>query len=254
MPTNIIAEIEQAANIYPEHIALEMFSDQGDIRYTYRQTLDLAKRLGQALRNRGVNKGDRVAFWARLSPKWVIAYLGALRIGAVAVPLDVEYGVEELSSILAQIECKAVFSVEEKLPLLKQAAAQVESAPVMVALDSNRPEDGYLSVEGLFQQVEESSPAPEIGPEDGAMIFFTSGTTGKPKGVVIPHRSAFNSVNGVLQCVQTTHEDKVLAVVPSHHVFAALANILAPLANGSGVTYLRALNSAELLSAMAKAR
>src|SRR5262249_23518273 len=93
-----------------------------------------------------------------------------------------------------------------------------------------------------------------IHPEDAAMIFFTSGATGGPKGVVIPHRSAFNSVNGVRQCVQATPEDKVLAVAPSHHVFAALVNILLPLANGSGVTYLRELNSAELLSAMAKAK
>src|SRR5262245_17828883 len=162
MPTDIIAEIEQAAKIYPENIALEMFSDEGDIRYTYRQTLDLAKRLGQSLRNRGVNKGDRVAFWARLNPKWVIAYLGALRIGAVVVPLDVEYGVEELSSILAQIACKAIFSVKEKLPLLKQAAGESGSAPVIVALDSDRDENGFLSVESVFQPSGQQS-----GPQSG---------------------------------------------------------------------------------------
>ena len=251
MPTDIIAEIEQAANIYPEHIALEMFSDEGDIRYTYEQTLDLAKRLGQSLRNRGVKKGDRVAFWARLSPKWVIAYLGALRIGAVVVPLDVEYGVEELSTILAQIECKAIFSVREKLPLLKQAAEEIG---VMVVLDSDRDDDGFLSVESLFQRNGESSPPPEIAPEDVAIIFFTSGTTGRPKGVIIPHRSVVNSVNGLLQCLRVTAEDKALAVIPSHHVFASLANILFPLVTGGSITYLRALNSAELMRTMEKAR
>ena len=258
MPTDIIAEIEQAAKIYPEHIALEMFSDKGDIRYTYRQTLDLAKRLGQSLRNRGVNKGDRVAFWARLSPKWVVAYLGALRIGAVAVPLDVEYGVEELSSILAQIECKAIFSVEEKLPLLKQAAGEIETAPIFVMLDSDRDNDGFLSVESMFQQNGGPSTAaeiapPEIAPEDVALIFFTSGTTGQPKGVIIPHRSVVNSVNGLLQCLRVTAKDKALAVIPSHHVFASLANILSPLVMGGGITYLSALNSVELMRTMEKA-
>jgi long-chain acyl-CoA synthetase len=253
MPTDIIAEIEQAANIYPEHIALEMFSDDGAIRYTYRQTLDLAKRLGQSLRNRGVNKGDRIALWARLSPKWVIAYLGALRIGAVVVPLDVEYGVEELSSILAQIECKAIFSVGEKLPLLKQAAEEIGSAPVIVMLDSDRDGDGFLSVESLFQRNGEPSPQTEIGPEDVAIIFFTSGTTGKPKGVIIPHRSVVNSVNGLLKCLRVTAEDRALAVIPSHHVFASLANILFPLVTGGSITYLRALNSVELMRTMEKA-
>lgn len=256
MATDIVTQIEQAAGLYPDNLAVEMFGPEGDVRYTYRQALDLAKRLGQSLSDRGVSKGDRVAFWARLSPNWVIAYLGALRIGAVVVPLDVEYGAKDLSSILARIECKFIFSADEKLPLLTKILGEIKSAPVVVTLDSDRDDNGFLNAESLFHQNGESVPLarPGIDPEDVAMIFFTSGTTGEPKGVVIPHRSAFNSVNGVLQCVRATPEDKVLAVVPSHHVFAALANILLPLANGSGVTYLRALNSAELLSAMAKAK
>ncbi|HEX5084476.1 MAG TPA: AMP-binding protein [Blastocatellia bacterium] len=253
MATDIITQIEQVAELYPDNLAVEMFTDEGDIRYTYRQTVDLAKRLGQSLERSGVTKGDRVAFWARLSPNWVVAYLGALRIGAVVVPLDVEYGERELSSILARIECKIVFSAEEKLPLLKRVVGEMKGAPVIVTLDSDRDDNGCLSAESLFRGNGEAASV-SIDPEDVAMIFFTSGTTGEPKGVVIPHRSPFNSVNGVLQCVQATPEDKVLAVVPSHHVFAALANILLPLANGSGVTYLRTLNSAELLGAMAKAK
>ncbi len=257
MPTNIFADIEQAASIYPENIALEMFSEESDLRYTYRQTLDLAKRLSQSLRNHGVRKGDRVAFWARLGPKWAIAYLGALHCGAVVVPLDVEYGVKDLSSILAGIECKFIFSVQEKLPVLKQAAGELNSAPLIVMLDSDQDHDGCLSVESLFQESEESSssgPPPGIVPEDVAMIFFTSGTTGKPKGVVIPHRSIANSVHGLLQYVRVTAEDKALAVIPSHHIFASLANILFPLVMGGGITYLRALNSAELMKTMEKAR
>jgi long-chain acyl-CoA synthetase len=267
MPTDIFAEIEQAASVYPDNIALEMFSDDGDIRYTYRKTLDLAIGLGQSLRDSGVKKGDRIAFWARLSPNWVVAYLGALRIGAVVVPLDVEYSVKDLSSILSLIECKFIFSVQEKLPPLKQAVARVEPSPVVVILDSDRDEDGCLSVESLFRPNRESSgsgglpriePAtiapPRIEPEDVAMIFFTSGTTGKPKGVVIPHRSVVNSVNGLLQYMRVSARDKALAVIPSHHIFASLANILFPLVKGGGVTYLRALNSVELMRTMEKAR
>ncbi len=253
MPTDIFAEIEQAAKTYPDNVALEMFSDDGDIRYTYRQTLDLAERLSQSLRNRGVNKGDRIAFWARLSPKWVIAYLGALRVGAVVVPLDVEYAAKDLSPILAQIECKFIFSVEEKLPALKQAVGEMQIAPVIVSLDLDRDSNGYLSVESLFQQSGEVAPRPQIEPEDVATIFFTSGTTGKPKGVVIPHRAIVNSVNGLLQCLRVSSEDRALAVIPSHHIFASLANILFPLAKGGSITYLRALNSAELMRTMEKA-
>jgi acyl-CoA synthetase (AMP-forming)/AMP-acid ligase II len=211
MPTNIFAEFEQTANLYPDNIALEMFSDDGDTRYTYQQTLDLARRVGQSLRNRGVIKGDRIAFWARLGPQWVIAYLGAMHSGAVVVPLDVEYGAKALSSILAEIECKFIFSVREKLPLLKETLEEINGARAIVMLDSDEDRDGVLSINSLIQPSREFSQPPEITPEDIATIFFTSGTTGKPKGVVIQHRSIVNSVHGLMQCLQVTVQDKVLA-------------------------------------------
>jgi long-chain acyl-CoA synthetase len=253
MPTDIFAEIERAASTWPDNVALEVFSDDGDIRYNYRQTLDLAERLSQSLRDHGVGKGDRIAFLARLDPKWAVAYLGALRIGAVVVPLDVEYGVKDLSRILARIGCRFIFSVEEKIPALRRVAGELRNAPVIVSLDSADDHDGCLSVESLFRQHQEIAPRPQIAPEDVAMIFFTSGTTGEPKGVVIPHRSVVNSVNGLLQCLRVTDRDKALAVIPSHHVFASLANILFPLVKGGGITYLRALNSTELMKTMERA-
>lgn len=257
MPSSILAEIEQAAALYPDNIALEMFGDEGDIRYTYRQAMDLAGKLSQSLRNRGVAKGDRVAFLARLSPKWVIAYLGVLRCGAVAVPLDVEYGAKDLASILPRIDCKFIFSVKEKVPVLKEALAGSASPPPIVLLDEAGEDDGLPGIEALFAPLPESSlsgPLPEIAPEDVATIFFTSGTTGKPKGVVIQHRCMVNTLTGLVQYIRVTAKDKALAVIPSHHIFASLANILMPLMKGGGITYPRAINSAELMKAMEKGR
>ncbi|MFN0088615.1 MAG: AMP-binding protein [Blastocatellia bacterium] len=253
MPTSIFAEIEQAAGLYPDHIALEMFGDDGDTRYTYREALELVGRFSRSLRGRGVNKGDRVAFLARLSPNWVIAYLGAMHSGAVVVPLDVEYGAKDLASILARIECRFIFSAKEKLPVLKEALAGMANAPAIVLLDEDQESGGASSVRAFLQpDGGPSEPPPEISPGDVATIFFTSGTTGKPKGVVIEHRSIANTLNGLTQCLRVSAEDKVLAVIPSHHIFASLANVLAPLVKGGGITYPRAINSAELLRTMEK--
>jgi long-chain acyl-CoA synthetase len=255
MPSkDIFSEFEKTADLYPDNIALEMFVDEGDIRYTYRQTLDLARQLSQSLRDRGVKKGDRVAFLGRLSPTWVIAYLGALHSGAIVVPLDIEYGAKELSSILVEIECRFIFVAEEKLSLLGTAVEGMERAPAIVMVDADRDRDGVTSVNSLFQPDRPYTAPPEIAPEDIATIFFTSGTTGKPKGVVIQHRSIVNSVHGLLQYLRVTPEDKALAVIPSHHIFASLANILFPLVKGGSITYLRAINSTELMKTMEKAR
>nr|MBP6822968.1 AMP-binding protein [Acidobacteriota bacterium] len=256
MSTNIFAEIEKTAGSYPDNIALEMFGDEGDTRYSYRQVMELAGHLGQSLHDRGVKKGDRIAFWARLSPNWVVAYLGVLQIGAVIVPLDIEYSAKDLSSILARTECKFVFSLQEKLPVLKEVVDALAICPSIILLDAEQVEIGVLSVHELFnrrQNVSESELLPEIQPDDVAMIFFTSGTTGKPKGVVIQHESIVNTMNGLLQYIRVTPEDKALAVIPSHHIFATLANVLMPLLKGGCATYLRTLNSAELLKTMGKA-
>lgn len=255
MFASIFSEIEQTAANHRDKVALEMFGDDGDIRYTYSQVLELGRKVGYWLRARGVAKGQRVAFLARLTPNWVIAYLGAMQQGIVIVPLDVEYAAKDLAPILGQIDCRVVFSVSEKATLIKEAVSGLQTPPAIVLLDSAQDRSGCTSIESIFNQDASDAPDPEsaeIGPEDVATIFFTSGTTGKPKGVVIPHRSVSNSVHGLLQYLQVSSSDKALAVLPSHHVFASLANILFPLVMGGTIVYLRALNSAELMRTMEK--
>ena len=252
MPTNIYAEFERAAGAWPEKIALEMFRDEGDLRYTYRQTLDYAERVGAALRARGVKQGECVAFWARLSPNWVAAYFGALRSGIVIAPLDVEYERKDLDAVLAQVACRAIFTMEEKLPLLRELLAGRAEAPLLVALDADEDPPGAVSIRRFFETADAPPPPAEVGPEDVAMLFFTSGTTGRPKGVVIPHRSITTTLGGIIQYLRVSPADKVLAVIPPHHIFASLANILMPLIQGGGVTYPRAINSVELMKTMEK--
>jgi long-chain acyl-CoA synthetase len=256
MFTSISSEIEQSAASHRDKIALEMFADDGDIRYTYSQVLELSRKVGCWLRARGVEKGQRVAFVARLTPNWVIAYLGAMQQGIVIVPLDVEYGAKDIAPILGQIDCKVVFSVRDKAILIEEAVSELQPPPAIVLLDSAQDSSldfsGCTSIESIFNQAASDTPSREIGPEDVATIFFTSGTTGKPKGVVIPHRSVSNSVHGLLRYLQVSASDKALAVLPSHHVFASLANILFPLVMGGSIVYLRALNSAELMRTMEK--
>ena len=254
MPTNIFAEIEHAARQYPDNLALEMFGDETDTRYTYRQVMAFAAQLGQTLRQRGVAKGDRVAFWARLTPNWVVAYLGVIQIGAVIVPLDFEYSTHDLASILERTQSKLIFSVEEKLTAIKGVAATLTAPPTVVLLDAAQSNEEALSVNEIFQQSLPVEALPEIAPEDVGMIFFTSGTTGKPKGVVIEHRSITNTMHGLLEYIRVSSSDKALAVIPSHHIFATLANVLMPLLKGGSATYLRALNSVELMRTMTKAK
>ncbi len=246
----ILHEIRKTAERYPEETALQVFLNNHGETHTFRETWLLAEKLSQRLRESGIGRGDRIVLWGRLGPMWAIAYLGVLSSGAVAVPLDYDYGRKEISQILAEIDCKLIFASSERLPLLEEVRDELGLSYRLQALDSP---DGLLPGDHMVEGGSQPPPA-EITPEDEAILFFTSGTTGKPKGVVILHRSLSASVLGILRYIPFTPGDSVIGIIPSHHVFASLANVLAPLAKGASVTYLRALNSAEMLRTLQQGR
>ena len=253
MRYNICEEIVSAGGRFPDHVALQMYGENGDVRYTYREMLCSVRSLSAALKNRGFKKGDPVALWGRLEPRWVLAYLAVLFGGCVAVPLDAEYGAAQVASILDDVGCDLVFATREQLLSLGKAERRRANPLTLVALDSPHPASGLLGLEDLFQDGPGGAECVLSSPEDVALIFYTSGTTGKPKGVVIPHRSLRNSVTGLLQYVDISSEDMLVAILPSHQVLASLANILIPLVRGAGVTYLQTVKSTELLPTMRRA-
>jgi long-chain acyl-CoA synthetase len=256
MPADIFIEIEQTAARYADKIALEMFDEEkGDQTYTYCQMMERADAVSRSLHAHGLGKGDRVVLWARLAPNWVVAYLGTLRQGMVAVPIDFEYDAKTLATILRETGCRVLFSVKEKLPAIEEARKNLERPPLTVLLDAGEDSASALGLQTLLRQGEDAANdpgRPERLPDDVATIFFTSGTTGRPKGVVIEHRSMANTLNGLMQYLRVTSQDKVLAVIPAHHIFASLANLLMPLLKGGTTTFLCALNSTELLRTMQK--
>ncbi len=253
MYSGICSQFERVAAIHAERLALEMFRGDEAIRYRYREVALFAGRLGAHLASCGIGRGDRVAFQGRLSPDWVVAYFGALRSGVVVVPLDIEYDERETSSILARLGCRAVFVSRERLAPMRRALAASGLSPLIFLLDEEADEGEAIAIGRIFRSEIEPCAAAEVGPEEVATIFFTSGTTGQPKGVVIPHRSMTTTLGGLIRYLRVSPQDKVLAVIPSHHIFASLANILMPLIQGGAVVYPRTINSQEIMTTMERA-
>ncbi|HXI22631.1 MAG TPA: AMP-binding protein [Pyrinomonadaceae bacterium] len=247
MSPSFIEEIEKAAGSFPDNVALQMFNDARDVRYTYAQAIRYAKNVGRHLSKMGVKKGDRVALWSRLEPRWVVSCLGILYSGAIAVPLDAEYGKVEAESILRDTDCRIIFTTQEKLTIIREIAPELSQTLTIVVMDSANAVGDVVTLENLFADCLDPVTLPSISPADVGLIFFTSGTTGTPKGVVIQHRAITNSVLGLLQYLRLSSEDRVLAIIPSHHVFASLANVFVPLARGATVTYAGTVKSSDLL-------
>ncbi len=205
-------------------------------RFTYRQLHDLASARAAWLASRGVTKGDRCAILANNDAHWCAAYLGILKLGAVAVPLDTNYSPEQVTTIVRDSGAKLIF-VSEKFRI--NAA---ECGAELVALHSEpRP-------------LELPEPVEPVEPRDPAVILYTSGTTSDPKGVVLSHGNLMAERDAAFAVVTVTERDAVLGVLPLFHSLAQLANLLLPFAVGARVVYLETLNSTELLRALTERR
>lgn len=160
-----------------------------DEQYSFEEHFRAAAQLAHVLRDRfGVREGDRVAIAMRNYPEWSIAFWGASAAGAVVVPLNAWWTGEELQFGLADSGTKLVFADEERAARIASYKDQLpDLATLVVARGSH--EAGLPWAEVLGQIGEAELPLVDVGPENEATIFYTSGTTGRPKGALGTHRN-----------------------------------------------------------------
>ncbi|MFA5144746.1 MAG: class I adenylate-forming enzyme family protein [Candidatus Omnitrophota bacterium] len=211
---DVRALLEEKAKKYPAKPAI-IFRSQ-DINFT--QLKEASFRLGNALVKLGIKKGDKVAIYLPSWPEYIYSYLGCWSIGAVCVPLDFMLTDDELASCIAHSEARVLIAKQKatiSLDNLKKAAPLLKDI-----ITVQEKVDGVLNLEELLASSSDKAPAVTVADKDYAIIFYTSGTTGKPKGVLInylqlgaPPKSMEFFVNADL-----THKDTVLCALPFSHL------------------------------------
>lgn len=165
VPIRLYHELFEAqAKEHPEKTALIAV----DATFTYQELDRAANRLANALLQKGVRKGDRVAFLLPRTSRQIIAMYGILKTGAAYIPCDPEYPEERIRYILENSEARWILS------------------------DGTHGFERELDVEALLQNENTEKPEADIRPEDMAYLIYTSGSTGKPKGVIINHGAIAN--------------------------------------------------------------
>ncbi|HBD10567.1 MAG TPA: fatty acid--CoA ligase [Porticoccaceae bacterium] len=224
-------------------------------RMTYRQHHQKVVALAHALvRDCQINKGDRIALAMRNYPEWPVVFWATVSVGAIIVPLNAWWTVHELEYAIANSGARLVFADQERASLLAGTCDQVKSLDRVVVI---RGEDNAISPNELrFEELlarypnEDYLPPVEIAPDDEASIFYTSGTTGNPKGAINTHRNiCSNQVSGVYCRVRTeyrygrepempTEQMGQLISAPLFHVTGSLAMLCGSTMAGSKIVFM----------------
>ena len=227
--------------------AVRAFTATGEDRLSYRELDDSARRLAGGLRARGLAAGDFVALYAPNSARWVQARLGVLLAGGVAVSLDSDLGREALGLQLADSDPKVIVTVRAHLDDL-DAAGVLDGRDVWL-LDAE-PGSDTRSFRNLLG--EPIDALPRIDPDQTASLFYTSGTTGPPKGVPLTHRNIVGNLNAILALGVVGPDDRILLPLPLHHSYPFIVGLLVPLIVGATQVQPSGVSGPEIRQALSE--
>ncbi len=209
---NVAQILDLKAGNLPEKKAI-IFKDR---EITFRGLRDTAFKLANSLKKLGIEKEDRVAIYLPSCPEYAYAYLGLWSIGATVVPLDFMLTKDELVSCLAHSEAKLLITRLKpaiSLDEIKKSCPKLEG--IILCQDNI---EGFLSFEGLIERGSENIPQVTINEKDHSIIFYTSGTTGKPKGVLINYLQLSAPPKSMEFFVDLNEKDVTICALPFSHL------------------------------------
>ncbi|MFF7494252.1 long-chain-fatty-acid--CoA ligase [Streptomyces rubiginosohelvolus] len=232
MQLSVATILQESAARHPDRIAVV----DGDVRVTYRDLWQDALRLAARLRADGVRTGDRVALLLPNSADFPRAYYAVLAAGATAVPVHGLLVAEEVAYVLRHSGCRTVLAAGELATVAEAAAADTDVRVLAVdyggwALDGPEPRD----------------------PDDIAVILYTSGTTGRPKGALLTHANLFrNATVCARDLFALTPDDVVLGCLPLFHSFGQSCAMNAALSAGASLVLTSRFTGPDALTLMAR--
>ncbi len=211
---------------------------QGDKYRTFREFSDEIQNFGTVLIEKGFCK-DKIAILGENSYKWIVSYFAVTNTGNVALPLDREISPKELGDFINLCQCKAVIfskTFQDYADYFRENCPCVSTYINMRDIHSLKEEGAKL-----IEQGNKSFSDRRILPDDLAAIVFTSGTTGKSKGVMLTHENIASDT--VWVCRYVTGEGRGPLLLPLHHTFSITANVLAALMHGGRIHAITSLRN-----------
>lgn len=253
-PNPVIQDIfSSIASKFPCRVALQAKENNHYRCLTYKQLAISSRKIAAFLIKQGLKKGDFAALILENRPEWAIIYLGIVFSAGSCVPLDSQLTSQELKNLISDSGAKFIFCsydifAKKIEPFLQEIKAE------FILLDA--PEDS-LSLRGVldtkcqgrrsnlirFSTIETTDIGtvvfPEVSPDDTASLIYTSGTTQKPKGVLLTHKNICSNFKSIEKLDICKPSDNILAILPLYHTYAFMVTLITPLFLGAKATFFK---------------
>jgi len=215
VPLNEYDFLKRALTVYSDCEAIV----SGDLRLTYRQFGNRVNRWANLMRSLGVEKGDRVAIISQNSHRMLDGFFGVPLLGAILMPINFRLVASDFEYILNHAEAKVLIVEEGMTPAIDSIRGNIKSVRHLIACsDDSHAIDGWQDYESML----DNAPAievvpPEIDENEPSALLYTSGTTGRPKGVMLTHRNLYlNAINSIIE-FGLSHSDVYLHTLAQFH-------------------------------------
>ncbi len=235
---NIYSFLEKSASDFKNKVCLKYKGE--DI--TFYELDRIASSFGNALKRKGISRGDRVVVMLPNCPEFVISYMGIVSIGAVVVPVNPSFTARELWHIVSDSEAKGIILEGRRLPVLQKLPGDVSLDPIITT-----------GAEGNFRDYTYGPPMgnPEdMDADDTAVMVYSAGLTGRPMGAMLTHRNLDHNSDLLRLCFEADHTDTSLTLIPCFHTFSVSANMLSMIRYGGTIYLMNKLDFKELRYAL----
>lgn len=224
----------------------------GETVLTYAELAERLGRVAGSLSALGIGPGDRVALIGPNCHFYVLAYLGVMHAGASVVPINPMLKPDEVRYMLTDAEVRMVIAFGELGRLALAASEGVPNPPMLVTVGESSV-SGVSAFDGWPDHGPDGFEPPSVADDAVAAILYTAGTTGRPKGAMLSHRNILWDAGACRQAIEFTENDRIMAVLPMFHSYAATVGVVLPLTCGAACVVLERF-SAHAVAVTALAR
>lgn len=251
---NIADMLARNARLYPESIALTEIVPSQNIRkeITWREFDERANRVANVLVGMGVKKGDKVIHLMRNSIEWLVSYFGIVRTGAWVVPLSFRFTGKDIKYCADIAEARVMIFTEEFYERVREIRDQLATVEKFIFIGQNIP-PGMESYGSLIKGASSKPLSIKLGPEDDCGLYFTSGTTGAPKPILLTHKN-MEAAAIVEQAHHHQTRDDVFILIPPLYHCGAKMHWFGNLITGSRAVLLNEIGPQYVFEAVHKER